>query len=178
MYCLLENKLKMLSDINNKIILLSQEEHHEGDGRFTRNSGPHLRILKENRRLWASHQLWTLSSLHSAWKAQGSKQCTQATVAKVSTEIQGYWMDLVLGLFHQNDQISTIDKFNYLYSLLEGNTARTNYNNAIEMLWEHFGKLQIIVSAHQDSILKLKPALMAGLDHCLTSMIRSAGHVR
>ena len=53
---------------------------------------------------------------------------------------------------HENSDISTIDKFNYLNSLLEGKAARTvqglkltssNYNAAVEMLQEHYGKPQI-----------------------------------
>ena len=63
------------------------------------------------------------------------------------------------------------NNLNYLNSLLEGNAARTvqgltlkssNYNAAIEMLQEHYGKPQIIISFHMDEILKIQPCMEGG----------------
>ena len=60
--------------------------------------------------------------------------------------------------------MSPIDKFNYLKSLLEGEAARAiqglpltnaNYNVAVEILRERFGKPQTIIAAHMDDLLKL-----------------------
>jgi hypothetical protein len=60
--------------------------------------------------------------------------------------------------------MSLIDKFNYLNSLLEGEAARAiqglpltnaNYNVAVEILRERFGKPQTIIAAHMDDLLKL-----------------------
>ena len=65
---------------------------------------------------------------------------------------------------HESKAISTIDKFNYLNSLLEGPASRSiqglslteaNYNSAIEILHERFGKTQQIISAHMEELLKL-----------------------
>ena len=61
-------------------------------------------------------------------------------------------------------EISSIDKFNYLNSLLEGEALRAirglsltsaNYKTAIEILKERFGKPQQIISAHMDEMSKL-----------------------
>ena len=80
---------------------------------------------------------------------------------------QWFW-DSFKSAIHENSNILTIDKFNYLNSLLEGNAARTvqgltltssNYHAAIEMLQEHYGKPQIIISAHVDEILKIQPCI-------------------
>ena len=58
------------------------------------------------------------------------------------TKWNSFW-DSFKSTIHQTDQISAIDKFNYLNYLLEGNAARTiqglqltssNYNAAVEML--------------------------------------------
>ena len=63
--------------------------------------------------------------------------------------------------------ISTIDKFNYLKSLLEGPATRCvqglpiterNYDSAVKLLQERFGKSQQIVVAHVDKLNKLPVA--------------------
>ena len=60
-----------------------------------------------------------------------------------------------------------MDKFNYLNSVLEGPAARSiagltltasNYENAVEILQDRFGKPQQIVSAHMDELIKLQPS--------------------
>ena len=67
---------------------------------------------------------------------------------------------------HKNVYLTNIDKFNYLLSLLEGNALRAikglavtdgNYQAAISILQERFGKSQQIISAHMDELLKLSP---------------------
>ena len=63
--------------------------------------------------------------------------------------------------------MSKIDKFNYLNSLLEGTGARAirglpitneNYGHAIELLVDRFGRLQQMISAEMDEILKIPTA--------------------
>ena len=86
------------------------------------------------------------------------------------TKWQSFWYSFKSAI-HENSDISTIDKFNHLNSLLEGNAARTvqgltltssNYNAAVEMLQERYGKPQIIISAHMDEILKIQPCMEGG----------------
>ena len=59
---------------------------------------------------------------------------------------------------HENSDIWTTNKFNYLNSLFEGNAARTVHglDAAVEMLQERYGKPQIIISEHMDEILKIQ----------------------
>ena len=80
------------------------------------------------------------------------------------TKWNTFW-DSFNASIHENDDISTIDKFNYLNSLLEGNAARaihglplteSNYNSAIKILKDRFSKPQAIISAHMDELLKLQ----------------------
>ena len=63
-----------------------------------------------------------------------------------------------------DDSIPKIDKFNYLNSSLEGLAARTvqgltltegNYDSAVELLKECFGKPQQIISVHMDKLLRI-----------------------
>lgn len=65
---------------------------------------------------------------------------------------------------HENSALTPIDKFNYLNSLLEGVAARSiqglsltaaNYDSAVEILHERFGKTQQIITCHMDELLKL-----------------------
>ena len=65
---------------------------------------------------------------------------------------------------HENNDISKIDKFNYLNSLLEGTAALTiqgltltaaNYDSAIELLKKRFGNTQQIISTHMEELLRL-----------------------
>ena len=66
--------------------------------------------------------------------------------------------------------MSKVNKFNYLFSLLEGNAAHSikgltltsaNYDAAIEILQHRFGKTQQIIAAHMDQILQI-PACTEG----------------
>ena len=67
-----------------------------------------------------------------------------------------FW-ELFESLIHKNSEMSPIDKFNYLSTLLEDEASRAiqglpltnaNYNVAIEILKDRFGKPQTIVTAH------------------------------
>ena len=58
-----------------------------------------------------------------------------------------------------------MNKFNYLQSLLEGSAPRAikgltltsaNYDNAIKILQERFGKTQQTIAAHMGEILKIQ----------------------
>lgn len=56
-------------------------------------------------------------------------------------------------------KLSKIDKFNYLYSLLEGSGGLSltdeNYQAAVDLLQQRFGKPQQVISAHMDELLKI-----------------------
>ena len=84
------------------------------------------------------------------------------------TEWSSFW-DLYNTAIHSNVNMSKVNKFNYLFSLLEG-VARSikgltltsaNYDAAIEILPERFGKTQQIIAAHMDQILQI-PACTEG----------------
>ena len=106
--------------------------------------------------------------------SQGSPGVAQQAKAKLPklilprfrgdvTKWTSFW-DSYKTAVHESKAISTIDKFNYLNSLLEGPASRSiqglslteaNYNSAIEILHERFGKTRQIISAHMEELLKL-----------------------
>jgi len=66
---------------------------------------------------------------------------------------------------HLNSQLSNIDKFIYLNSLLEGPASESvsglrltaaNYNEAVSILQRRFGNTQQIVSKHMEALLNLE----------------------
>ena len=69
---------------------------------------------------------------------------------------------------HKNTELTTVDKLNYLFSLLEGQALRaikglaiteSNYQAAIDILHERFGKSQQIISGLMDELLKIPPCI-------------------
>ena len=79
------------------------------------------------------------------------------------TKWNTFW-DSFESAIHNNNDISKIDKFNYLNSLLEGTALRAiqgltltgaNYDAAIEILRDRFGQPQQIITAHMDELLKI-----------------------
>jgi len=81
------------------------------------------------------------------------------------TSWSAFW-DSYQSAIHENPSIAVIDKFNYLHSLLEGPAARTiqglalresNYEPAVKLLKERFGKPQQIISAHMEELIKISP---------------------
>ncbi|XP_046844784.1 uncharacterized protein LOC124438651 [Xenia sp. Carnegie-2017] len=76
------------------------------------------------------------------------------------TEWSSFW-DLYDSTIHSNPKISNVKKFNYLKSLLEGNAARAikgltltnaNYDSAVIILNDRFGKTQQTIASHMDEI--------------------------
>ena len=67
---------------------------------------------------------------------------------------------------HRNPNISEVDKFNYLTSMLEHSTTAaiaglsltaSNYNEAIAILKKRFGNKQVIINMHMEILLNPEP---------------------
>ncbi|UYV77624.1 hypothetical protein LAZ67_15001762 [Cordylochernes scorpioides] len=67
---------------------------------------------------------------------------------------------------HQNNSLNPIDKFNYLKSHLGGTALNTvegfalsadNYEKAIKLLKDRFGREDILISRHMNNLLSMKP---------------------
>ena len=79
------------------------------------------------------------------------------------TNYRTFW-DSFDNAVHKNPGLSKIDKFNYLNSLLEGRALRAiqgltvtedNYDAAVEILQQRFGKTQQTICAHMDELMKI-----------------------
>ena len=89
---------------------------------------------------------------------------------------------------HSNNELSNVDKFNYLNSALERSAAETisgltltsaNYEEAVDILKRRFGNKQQIISKHMDILINLDAVSsqhnLKGLRH-LFDLVES--HVR
>ena len=74
-----------------------------------------------------------------------------------------FW-DSINSSIHTNPVLSSVDKFNYLTSLLESSAAKAiaglsltaaNYNEAIAILRKRFGNPQQIVNRHMEALLSI-----------------------
>lgn len=81
------------------------------------------------------------------------------------TRWTAFW-DSYESAIHGNDELSEVDKFNYLRSLLEGSAfeavrgltlSAANYQDAISILKKRFGNRQLIVSKHMEILLNIDP---------------------
>ena len=79
------------------------------------------------------------------------------------TKWTAFW-DSYESAIHSNDELSEVDKFNYLRSLLEGpafeavrglTLSSANYQEAISILKKRFGNRQLIVSKHMETLLNI-----------------------
>lgn len=76
-----------------------------------------------------------------------------------------FW-DTFEAAIHKNSKLATIDKFNYLNSLLEKSASEAiaglaitnaNYEEAIGILKTRFGNKQMIVNKHMDDLINIAP---------------------
>lgn len=87
------------------------------------------------------------------------------------TKWMTFW-DSFNSSIHSNPSLSSIDKFNYLMSLVESSAAEaiaglaitsTNYDEAISILKKRFGNHQLIVNRHMEALLEVN-AVSSHLD--------------
>ena len=80
------------------------------------------------------------------------------------TEWATFW-DMFQSSVHNNPDLSDIDRFNYLHSLLDGLAANSisglsltsvNYAEAIAVLQKRFGNKQQVINKHMDALLELE----------------------
>ena len=80
------------------------------------------------------------------------------------TNWMAFW-DSFEAAIHNNDELSSVDKFNYLNTLLEDSAAAAvagltltsaNYGEAVEILKKRFGNKQMIIAKHMDILMNLE----------------------
>jgi len=186
---LLETKLKALRDIDQEVLsLCSVEEIPQEIGESERyvekiimcqkrindisqqNDGTTQETSNPLARLMQALPLGVPQQPMNQVKAKLPKLILPTFRGDVTTWT-GFW-ESYKSAVHDNENISKIDKFNYLKSLLEGAASRaiqgltlssSNYDSAVEILEQQFGRPQQIISAHMEEILKYNPAQV--IDH-------------
>ncbi len=102
------------------------------------------------------------------------------------TKWNTFW-DSYESAIHKNDAITKVDKFNYLSSLLEGtalraiqglNLTNANYDAAVEILQDRFGRPQQVIAAHMDEILKRQARTGEKLSSIIYVYDKISVHVR
>ena len=105
------------------------------------------------------------NSTDSALRPSKSARLPKITMAKFKgevTQFRSFW-DSFESIVHTNADLTKIDKFSYLVSLLEGTASRAiaglpiteeNYDAAVDIINERFGNPQQLISAHMDELLK------------------------
>ena len=105
---------------------------------------------------------------------------------KVNLTDWNFW-DLYESTIHSNSTIAKVNKFNYLKSLLEGQAGHAikgltltsaNYDAAIKILQERFGKTQQTIAAHIDEILKIQTCTSGKTNHLRYAYDKISVHVR
>ena len=115
-----------------------------------------------------NHIQQTVSSVSSnSSQFQRLPKLTLPTFSGELLEWQTFW-DSFETTIHLNTQLSNVQKFNYLKSLLEGEAARciegfaltnSNYTQALEVLRERFGQRHKIIQSYMNALMELpKPS--------------------
>ena len=80
------------------------------------------------------------------------------------TSWMAFW-DSFEATIHNSDELSSVDKFNYLNTLLKDSAAAAvagltltsaNYDEAVEILKKRFGNKQMIIAKHMDILMNLE----------------------
>lgn len=178
----LENKMQLLQTMDSEIVTLCNLDDVEGE--IDESESILAKILEYKGRVSMAirPKVPTSRDTISADPSRGSVPTVPAGVDPVLPNGNTRLPKLILPKFrgnvtawtpfwdafkaavHENPNISKVDKFNYLNSLVEGAAAMTiqglsltegNYDSAVEMLQTRFGNPQQIITSHMEELLKL-----------------------
>ena len=183
---LLETKLKTLADIDQEVLSLCNvdeiPQEIEESEKYVEKVIPCQKKISDVSKPTAGYMQETTNPLAGLIQALPGGLPTSFPTSQVKAKLpklvlpkfrgdvttwMGFW-DSYKSAVHDNVSLSKIDKFNYLRSLLEGAASRAiqglalssdNYDSAVEILKQRFGKTQQIISAHMEEVLKLQPCL-------------------
>ena len=183
----LDGALRVLSDINKGILDKCNVETSEGE--IDESEAVSVRILECKQRISeviksadvTPTAILTTPTISSTVSITSTKlklpKLTLPRFRRDLTTWTTFW-ELYNSTMHDNNAISKVDKFSYLKSLLEGAAAKAiqgltlsdaNYDSAIDLLKERFGKPQAIITAHMEELLKI-PSSTSDCSHSLRSV--------
>ena len=163
----LDGKLRVLSDIDKEILDKCDVDAIERE--IDDSEAVFARILECKQRISevinspAVASAATVVTAPSESTTYNKPKLPKLTLPRFKGDLTAWttFWDLFKSMVHENNGIPKVDKFSYLKSLLEGTAARTiqglmlsdgNYDPAITMLQEWFGKPQAIITAHMGRI--------------------------
>ena len=171
----LQNKLSVLQKIDNEVLALCTVDNKERE--IDESEVITARILDYRRRTEAflkpTSVTVTASAVGSSPPIVSPALVPAAKTCLPKLELQKFKGNIIGGTsfwdsfksaVHNKPDISKLDKFNYLCSLLEGTASKVvqgltltadNYDAAVALLQERFGNKQTIISAHMDELMKL-----------------------
>lgn len=181
----LDGKRKLLERLDQDVLQLAsladiEREVEKSSEINTRISDVTLRMSRlitrdcetpSPRRKAGNQGLFNFSFEHSESSLNSSSSGAKAKLPKLQlphfkgevTRWSSFW-DSFESSVHNNIEISEIDKFNYLKSLLEGEALRAvqglpltsaNYESAVTILKDRYGRPQLVITAHMEEILKI-----------------------
>ena len=178
---ILEEKLQILKQFDDKIVLLIEEvnigeEIANSDEIRQAIQGVIVHVdfcLERLKKYWSKDTSSSSMSAGSAPLAPISPHTNNTTVRLPKLELKhfngnlmewtSFWHSYSSSI-HENSNLSEIDQFNYLHSLLEKSAAEAvsglkitsaNYQEAVDILKNRFGNQQQIVNVHMNALLNL-----------------------
>ena len=178
---ILNEKLTLLKSFDDKIILLVEDGNIEDElssaddiRQVIQKSIVHVDLILEKlKKRWSKDIGSSSLSLEGSQSQATPPPTSNNTVRLPKLELKhfngnimertSFW-DSYSSSIHDNPNLSDIDKFNYLHSLLEKSAAEAksglkitsaNYQEAIYILDKRFGNQQQIVNAHMNALLNL-----------------------
>ena len=172
MYRQLESKAKVLADLDNDIMKCCElgdieRKVQESDAIAIKIIEYKARIKSVKRPVNTTETVLPIVSDSSEAISTVTRprlpRLTLPTLKGDVTHWTSFWKSFNSAI-HSNSQLTTIDKFNCLHSLLEGPAAHciegltlteANYESAVDLLKQRYGKPQQIIAAHVDELLKI-----------------------
>ena len=195
----LVSKLEQLNDLNEEVMTLLNAEDVEQDVLES------MDFVDSTQELLAEVTL-KLQSLSVTPRSEelrpGSVSSTKSTTSRCRLpkfelpvfkgdplNWQGFW-DQFRTSIDENDDITDIDRFNYLKRYLGGQAletvsglslSSTNYKEAIKVLTERYGNPQVLISAHMDCLIRMNKVsnkndtkslrkLYNGIENCIRNL--------
>lgn len=194
----LREKLDTLRQLDGEIVNLLDDEAAVVDDieqADTVKEGVYSTMIRIERYLEAAKSTTTEAGSRDRPASPSSTRVSKARLPKLtirpfSGDLAGWttFWDSYQTAIYDNHDLSAIDKFNYLRSLLQGSAlesiarltlSSSNYEEAIAILKKRFGNKQRIIARHMDLLLNVDPVKaehdLKGLRH-LYDLVES--HVR
>ena len=166
----LREKIDVLKKLDDEILIALEPEEIENEIEKSTGVMEQLNIaLFETEKCLKSTKIeneLNSSSLSATGGVKKGVRLPKLELKKFSGDPKNWqsWWDAYSSAIHENEDLTKIDKMNYLRSLLQGGAIQAiqglglsaeNYDDAIEILHSRFGKKLVVISSHMDALMKV-----------------------